>query len=49
MPGLFDPARLLGLELTPGALDGAHGLVRAAAPRRSARRGAADTAVAKAA
>jgi predicted N-acetyltransferase YhbS len=49
MPGLFDPARLLALELTPGALDGAHGLVRAAAPRRSARRGAADTAVAKAA
>ena len=49
MPGPFDPARLLALELVPGALDGAHGLVRAAAPRRSARRVAADTAVAKAA
>ena len=49
MPGPFDPARLLALELVPGALDGAHGLVRAAAPRRSTRRTAADTAVAKAA
>jgi hypothetical protein len=49
MPGPFDPARLLALELVPGALDGAHGLVRAAALRRPARRVAADTAVAKAA
>ncbi|WP_043879915.1 GNAT family N-acetyltransferase [Azorhizobium caulinodans] len=27
MPGPFDPARLLGLELKPGALDGARGLI----------------------
>ncbi len=29
MPGPFEPHRLLALELTPGALDGAHGLLRA--------------------
>ena len=29
MPGPFDPERLLGLELSPGALDGARGLLRA--------------------
>lgn len=37
LPGPVDPARFLGLELTPGALSGARGLVRAAghmAPRR---------------
>ncbi len=28
MPGFVDPARFLGLELTPGALDGANGLLR---------------------
>lgn len=27
MPGAYDPARLLGLELRPGALDGARGLI----------------------
>jgi predicted N-acetyltransferase YhbS len=45
LPGLDAPARLLALELVPGALDGAEGLVRAAAPRRAT----ADTTVAKAA
>ena len=28
LPGPYEPHRLLGCELTPGALDGAHGLVR---------------------
>jgi hypothetical protein len=49
MPGSYDPARLLALELIPGALDGAHGLVRVGAPRRPARRPAAAPAVAHAA
>jgi predicted N-acetyltransferase YhbS len=49
MPGPYEPARLLGLELVPGALDGAHGLVRVGAPRRPARRTAAVPAVAHAA
>jgi predicted N-acetyltransferase YhbS len=29
LPGPYEPNRLLALELTPGALDGAHGLVAA--------------------
>jgi predicted N-acetyltransferase YhbS len=29
MPGPYDPHRLLGLELAPGALDGAHGTISA--------------------
>jgi predicted N-acetyltransferase YhbS len=29
MPGWFDRKRLLGRELVPGALDGAHGLIAA--------------------
>lgn len=33
MPGPYEPARLLGLALAPGALDGARGLIRAAGPR----------------
>ena len=52
MPGPFAPERLLALELVPGALDGAHGVIRAAAPRRPVRRiaaaGAANTSVANA-
>lgn len=32
-PGPVDPARLLALELVPGALAGAKGLVRASGPR----------------
>jgi hypothetical protein len=32
MPGPFERQRLLGLELVPGALDGARGLLRAAGP-----------------
>jgi predicted N-acetyltransferase YhbS len=49
MPGPYEPARLLALELAPGALDGAHGLVRVGAPRRPARRASAAPAVAHAA
>jgi predicted N-acetyltransferase YhbS len=49
MPGAYEPARLLGLELTPGALDGAVGLIRAAARRRPAARAAKTIAVAQAA
>ena len=49
MPGPYEPGRLLALELVPGALDGAHGLVRTAVPRRAARRVAAVPAVAHAA
>jgi predicted N-acetyltransferase YhbS len=33
MPGPFERQRLLGLELAPGALDGARGLLRAASRR----------------
>jgi predicted N-acetyltransferase YhbS len=33
LPGPFERHRLLALELTPGALDGARGLIRAAAGR----------------
>ena len=37
MPGPFERQRLLGLELVPGALDGARGLLRAAGrPRQTA-------------
>jgi predicted N-acetyltransferase YhbS len=49
MPGPYEPARLLALELATGALEGAHGLVRAGAPRRPARRAVAAAAVAHAA
>jgi len=49
MPGAYEPGRLLALELVPGALDGAHGLVRTGAPRRAARRAAVVPAVAHAA
>ncbi len=49
MPGPYEPARLLALELSPGALDGAHGVIRVGAPRRPARRAAAAPAVAHAA
>jgi len=44
MPGLADRHRLLGLELVPGALDGAAGIV--AAPPAPARRRAAAPAAA---
>lgn len=33
LPGPFAPERLLGLELTRGALDGARGLIRATGSR----------------
>jgi predicted N-acetyltransferase YhbS len=49
MPGAYEPARLLGLELTAGALDGAVGLVRAGVRRRPAARAAKTIAVAQAA
>jgi predicted N-acetyltransferase YhbS len=49
MPGLHQLERLLALELTAGALDGAHGPVRAGGLRRPAPRPAGDMAVAKAA
>jgi len=49
MPGPYEPDRLLALELVPGALDRAQGLVRVGAPRRAPRRTAAATAVANAA
>ena len=37
LPGPFAPSRLLGLELTPGALDGASGMVMATGARASDR------------
>jgi predicted N-acetyltransferase YhbS len=49
MPGPYEPNRLLALDLVPGALDGAQGLVRVGAPRRPARRAAAAPAAARAA
>jgi predicted N-acetyltransferase YhbS len=49
MPGPDEPDRLLALELAPGALDGARGLIRVGAPRRAARRIAAGLAVSRAA
>jgi predicted N-acetyltransferase YhbS len=48
MPG-SEPERLLALELVPGALDGAQGLVRVGTPRRAPRRAVAAPAVAHAA
>jgi len=48
MPGA-ETVRLLGLELTAGALDGAHGTIRAGSRRRPAARAAATIAVAQAA
>jgi predicted N-acetyltransferase YhbS len=35
MPGPFERERLLGCELIPGALKGAHGLIAAGRPPRS--------------
>jgi predicted N-acetyltransferase YhbS len=32
LPGPYEPGRLLGLELSPGALDGARGLIKATGP-----------------
>jgi predicted N-acetyltransferase YhbS len=32
LPGPHEPARLLALELVPGGLDGAHGMIRATGP-----------------
>ena len=49
MPGPCEADRLLALELAPGALDGAHGMIRVGMPRRPARRVAAAAAVANAA
>ena len=49
MPGPYEADRLLALELAPGALDGAQGLIRIGAPRRAARRTVAVPAVAHAA
>lgn len=49
MPGAYEPARLLGVELMAGALDGAVGLIRAGARRRPAARAAKTIAVAQAA
>jgi predicted N-acetyltransferase YhbS len=49
MPGPYEADRLLALELAPGALDRAHGVIRVGAPRRAARRAAAAPAVAHAA
>jgi len=49
MPGAYEPARLLGVELTTGALEGAYGAIRAATRRRPAARAAATVAVAQAA
>jgi predicted N-acetyltransferase YhbS len=49
MPGAYEPARLLGVDLRAGALDGAHGAIRAPVRRRPAARVAAPVAVAQAA
>jgi predicted N-acetyltransferase YhbS len=49
MPGAYESARLLGLELAPGALDDAAGLIRAGARRRAAARATKTIAVAQAA
>jgi predicted N-acetyltransferase YhbS len=49
MPGAYEPARLLGLELVAGTLDGALGLIRAGIRRRPAARAAKTIAVAQAA
>ena len=49
MPGLYEPGRLLALELAPGALDGASGVIRTGDVRRPARRVAAELAIPRAA
>ncbi|HEY1545338.1 MAG TPA: N-acetyltransferase [Xanthobacteraceae bacterium] len=49
MPGAWEPARLLGVELAAGALDGARGAVRAVVRRRPAARAIPSIAVAQAA
>ncbi len=49
MPGSREPDRLLAAELVPGALDGAHGVIRAGSVRRAPRRAAAVPVVAHAA
>jgi predicted N-acetyltransferase YhbS len=49
MPGPYEPGRLLALELVPGALDGAYGVIRVGTPSRAPRRAAAASAVAHAA
>jgi predicted N-acetyltransferase YhbS len=49
MPGAYEPSRLLAVELQTGALDGAHGAVRAAVRRRPVTRTATPIAVAQAA
>jgi predicted N-acetyltransferase YhbS len=49
MPGAYEPARLLAVELQAGALDGAHGAIRAAVRRRPVTRAATTIAVAQAA
>ena len=49
LPGVGAPARLLGLELVAGALDGAAGLIRAGVRRRPAARAAKSIADAQAA
>jgi len=49
MPGPHERDRLLALELHPGTLDGAQGVIRAGTPQRAARRAAAASAVAHAA
>ncbi len=49
MTGLAEPDRLLALELDPGALDGAHGKIRAGEVRRPVRRPAAHVPAAQAA
>jgi predicted N-acetyltransferase YhbS len=49
MPGPYEADRLLALELAPGALDRANGVIRVGPPRRAARRAAAAAAVAHAA
>ena len=49
MPGPFESARLLGIELAAGALDGARGVIRPAPRRRPAARITPAAAVAQAA
>jgi predicted N-acetyltransferase YhbS len=49
MVGPYEQDRLLALELLPGTLDGAHGVIRGGTPQRAARRAAAVSAVAHAA
>jgi predicted N-acetyltransferase YhbS len=49
MPGPYERDRLLALELVPGALDQAHGVIRTGTAPRAPRRAAAGSAVAHAA